>query len=115
MFREIESRDSMQNARSAPGIFGLGFSANRSTHKARLAVLLLIAHLACFALRLIGQAARTRQLELQFQSNTRRSRHVLSTITVGLQLVQRGLAAFPYQEFAAALRRLRYHHPALHI
>lgn len=95
--------------------FGLGFSANRSTQKARLAVLLLVACLASFVLRLIGEVARIRQLEFQFQSNTRRSRHVLSTITLGLQLVQHGLAAFPPRELGAALQRLRCNHPALGI
>jgi len=94
---------------------GLGFSANRSTQKERLAVLLLIACLASFVLRLLGEVARTRQLEFQFQSNTRRSRHVLSTITLALQLIQHGLAAFPLREFVGALERLRSNHPVLEI
>ncbi|MHB9118938.1 MAG: IS4 family transposase [Burkholderiales bacterium] len=95
--------------------FGLGFSTNRSTQKERLAVLLLVACLASFVLRLVGEVARTRQLEFQFQSNTRRSRHVLSVITLALQLIQRGLAAFPPRELMAALGRLRYNHPVLEI
>lgn len=95
--------------------FGLGFSANRSTQKARLEVLLLIACLALFVLRLIGEAGRARQLEFQFQSNTRRSRPVLSAITLALQLVQHGMAAFPPREFREALDRLRYDHPALQL
>lgn len=93
--------------------FGLGFSANRSTQKARLAVLLLVANLASFALRLIGEIARARQMEFQFQSNTRRSRHVLSVITLGRQLVQHGLAAFSPREFEATLQRLRCNHAVL--
>lgn len=95
--------------------FGLGFNANRSHHKARLAVLLLIACLASFALRLIGEVTRTRQLEFQFQSNTRRSRPVLSVISLGLLIARKGLANFPRAELDAALRRLRYDHPALQI
>jgi hypothetical protein len=51
--------------------FGLGFSAGRSQHKERLSVLLLIACLAFFVLRLIGQIAHTQQLERQCQINTR--------------------------------------------
>ncbi len=93
--------------------FGLGFSANRSTQKARLEVLLLIACLASFVLRLIGEAGRARQMEFQFQSNTRRSRPVLSVIALALQLVQHGMAAFPPRDFREALDRLRYDHPVL--
>jgi hypothetical protein len=95
--------------------FGLGFSSSRSTQKARLGVLLLIACLASFVLRLIGEAGKEKQLEFQFQSNTRRSRPVLSAITLALQLVQRGMASFPQRELSAALERLRYDHPALRL
>lgn len=95
--------------------FGLGFSANRSTQKYRLGVLLLIACLASFVLRLIGEVGKAKQLDFQFQSNTRRSRPVLSVITVALQLVQHGMAAFPPREFREALKRLRYDHPALQL
>ncbi len=95
--------------------FGLGFSAGRSTQKARLAVLLLVACLASFVLRLIGEAGKARQLQFKFQSNTRRSRPVLSAISLALQLVRHGMAAFPPREFRNALERLRYDHPALQI
>jgi hypothetical protein len=95
--------------------FGLGFSAHRSTQKERLAILLLVACLASFALRLIGEAARAVQMEFQFQSNTRRSRPVLSAITLALQLVRHGLAAFPPRALDAALERLRRNHPVLQI
>jgi len=54
-------------------------------------------------------------LEFQFQSNTRRSRPVLSVINLALQLVQHGMTAFPPRELGAALKRLRYHHPALQL
>ena len=93
--------------------FGLGFSSNRSTQTDRLGVLLLIACLASFVLRLIGEVGKAKQLDFQFQSNTRRSRPVLSVITLALQLVQRGMAAFSPRELGAALERLRYDHPAL--
>lgn len=93
--------------------FGLGFSAGRSTQKDRLAVLLLVACLASFVLRLIGEVGKARQMEFQFQSNTRRSRPVLSVMTLALQLVQHGMAAFPPREFRKALENLRYDHPVL--
>jgi hypothetical protein len=95
--------------------FGLGFSASRSTQKNRLGVLLLIACLASFVLRLIGEVGKARQLEFKFQSNTRRSRPVLSVITLALQLIQHGMVAFPLCELGAALERLRYDHPALQL
>jgi Transposase DDE domain len=87
--------------------FGLGFSANRSKHGARLGVLLLIAFLASFVLRLIGEAAKARQLERRFQSNTRCSRAVLSVISLARQLVRKGLANFCSSDLHAALYRLR--------
>lgn len=95
--------------------FGLGFSASRSTQKNRLSVLLLVACLASFVLRLIGEVGKAKQMEFKFQSNTRRSRPVLSVMTLALQLVQHGMAAFPPREFGAALERLRYDHPALRL
>ena len=95
--------------------FGLGFNASRSHNKSRLSALLLIGCLASFVLRLIGNVAKSHQLEFQFQSNTRRSRPVLSVITLALLLVRKGLARFPISELEAALRRLRYDHPALQI
>ncbi len=95
--------------------FGLGFSANRSTQKDRLGVLLLVGCLASFVLRLIGEVGKAKQMEFQFQSNTRRSRPVISVISLGLQLVQHGMAAFPPREFGVALEHLRYDHPALQL
>jgi hypothetical protein len=95
--------------------FGLGFSCNRSTQKNRLGVLLLVASLALFVLRLIGEVGKVKQIAFKFQSNTRRSRSVLSVINLALQLVQHGMAAFPPRELNAALERLRYDHPALQL
>ena len=95
--------------------FGLGFSANRSTQQDRLGVLLLVGCLAAFVLRLIGEVGKAKQLDFQFQSNTRRTRPVLSVITLALQLVQHGMAAFPPRELGAALERLRYDHPVLQL
>jgi hypothetical protein len=67
---------------------------------------------ASFAPRLIGDAAKTQRLEFQFQSNMRRSCPVLSVVTLALLLARKGRADFPSKR-GAALRRLRYHHPAL--
>ncbi|HWQ37629.1 MAG TPA: IS4 family transposase [Burkholderiales bacterium] len=95
--------------------FGLGLSACRSKQRQRLRVLLLIATLALYVLRLIGEAAKARQLQFQFQSNTRRSRPVLSAISLALQIVRRRLGAFPPGEINAVRRHLWQPHPALGI
>jgi hypothetical protein len=47
--------------------FGLGLSASRSRNRKQLSVLLLIACLATFVLRLIGEIAHARQIERQYQ------------------------------------------------
>jgi hypothetical protein len=111
--QRMQIEESFRDLKSAR--FGLGFTYNRSTQKVRLAVLLLIACLASFVLRLIGEVGKARQMEFTFQSNTRRSRPVLSVISLALQLVQHGMAAFPPHEFAAALERLRYDHTPLQL
>jgi Transposase DDE domain len=111
--QRMQIEESFRDLKSAR--FGLGFSANRSTQKDRLGVLLLVSCLAAFVLRLIGEVGKAKQMDFQFQSNTRRSRPVLSVITLALQLVQHGMAAFPPRELGAALERLRYDHPALQL
>lgn len=111
--QRMQIEESFRDLKS--GRFGLGFSANRSTQKARLSVLLLVGCLASFVLRLIGEVGKVRQMAFQFQSNTRRSRPVLSLISLALQLVQHGMAAFPPRAFREALERLRYDHPALQL
>lgn len=78
--------------------FGLRLSASRSKCKDRVHVLLLIACLASCVLRLIGEAAKAKRLELRFHSNMRRSRPVLSAISLALQLVRNGLDTFPQCE-----------------
>jgi hypothetical protein len=98
---EEEFRD-LKNER-----LGLGFAANRSERGERLGVLLIIACLASYALRLIGEIAHARRLERQCQSNTRRSRAVLSLINLAQQLARKGKLVFPYYAFMAALRHLR--------
>src|SRR4051812_35641843 len=48
---------------------GLVFAANRSKHRERIGVLLLVACLASFLLRLIGEIARAHDMERRCQSN----------------------------------------------
>lgn len=69
--------------------YGLGFELNGSRSRERLAVLLLLALLSFFVLWLIGSQALARGLQFHYQSNTRRTRPVLSVFSLAAQLVRR--------------------------
>lgn len=69
--------------------YGLGFALNLSRSRERLAALLLIALLAFFVLWLIGQQALARGLQFHYQSNTRRTRPVLSLFNLACLIVRR--------------------------
>jgi len=68
--------------------YGLGFELNLSRTRERLAALLLIAALAFYTLWLIGSQALARGIQFRFQSNTRRSRPVLSVFNLAAQIVR---------------------------
>ena len=67
--------------------FGLGLNLHRTQSKERLAILLLIAHLALIVLWLLGQATLLTQQHYQFQANSVKHKRVLSIIFIGLQVV----------------------------
>ena len=67
--------------------FGLGLEATRSRSAQRLEMLLLIAHLASFVQRLIGEDAKRRQLELNFVSTRRAQRAEVSVLTLGRRIL----------------------------
>lgn len=69
--------------------YGLGFELNLSRSRERLAVLLLIALLSFFVLWLIGRQALARGLQFHYQSNTRRTRPVLSLFNLACLIVRR--------------------------
>lgn len=69
--------------------YGLGFELNGSRSRERLAALLLIALLSFFVLWLIGSQALARELQFHYQSNTRRTRAVLSVFSIAAHLVRR--------------------------
>jgi hypothetical protein len=69
---------------------GMGLSIARSQGRMRLEMLLLLAHLATLVLRLIGEAAKQKQLELQFQSTNRRQRREISVMTLARRLIDEG-------------------------
>jgi len=69
---------------------GMGLSTARSRDRIRLEMLLLVAHLAIFVLRLIGEAAKQQQLELQFQSTNRQQHREISVMTLARRLIDDG-------------------------
>ena len=69
--------------------YGLGFELNLSRSRERLAALLLIALLSFFVLWLIAQQALARGMQFQYQSNTRRTRPVLSLFNLACRIIRR--------------------------
>ncbi len=68
-------------------VLGMGLAQGRSAGIQRLQALLLIAHVAQLALRLIGEAAKSRQLELQLMSTGRADRAEISVMTLARRLI----------------------------
>lgn len=66
---------------------GLGLEAARSRSAPRFEILLLLAHLASFVQRLIGESAREHQLELQFMASRRATRREISVLTLGRRIL----------------------------
>lgn len=66
---------------------GLGLEAARSRSGPRFEILLLIAHLASFVQRLIGESAKQHQMELQFMATRRPSRREISVLTLGRRIL----------------------------
>jgi hypothetical protein len=66
---------------------GLGLQTARSRSGQRFEMLLLLAHLASFVQRLIGESAKEGQLELQFMASQRRTRREISVLTLARRLL----------------------------
>ena len=69
--------------------YGLGFELHLSRTRERIAALLLIASLAMLILWQIGSAAIAQRLQFQYQSNTRKTRPVLSVFTLAFLVLRR--------------------------
>lgn len=66
---------------------GLGIESARSRSAMRFEMLLLLAQLAPFVLRLIGESAKAQQLELQFMASRRPQRREISVLTLGRRIL----------------------------
>ena len=67
--------------------WGQGLHTTRSRSRERLQILLLIAHLASFVQRLIGEDAKARQLELQFSPTNCTSRARISVLVLARRIL----------------------------
>lgn len=68
---------------------GMGLAQAKSRSQRRLQALLLIAHIAQMTKRLIGEAAKARQLELQLLSNNTKGRSTISVMTLATRVIER--------------------------
>lgn len=80
---EQQFRDTKNLAR------GQGLSQSMSHGQRRLHALLLIAHITQLAKRLIGEAAKAKQLELQLMSNNTKNRNTISVMTLATRVIER--------------------------
>ena len=81
---EEEFRD-LKNAH-----LGAGLSLSRSRSPLRFTILLLIGHLAGLIRRMVGEYAKEKNLEAQYQSTNRKSRPEVSVISLGRRLLAAG-------------------------
>ncbi len=84
--------------------WGLGLSESQSRSPERLAVLALIASLAEFVFRLIGQCAIKHHLQYDLQLTNRKSRPEISVIRAGKLLINAALCRFTAEEFRQTMR-----------
>ena len=68
---------------------GMGLARAKSRGQQRLQALLLIAHIAVMAKRLIGEAAEAAQLQLQLMSNNIKNRKTISVMTLATRVIER--------------------------
>lgn len=87
----------------------IGFSINESLtrHQQRLEVLLLIGALATFNTWLIGLLTELKQWHLQYQSNSNKTKRVLSTFFIGCQVIMYNQPRLSREDYEQSLSQLR--------
>jgi len=93
--RRMQIEEDFRDIKSHRYGFGLRYSLTNQAK--RLEVLLLIAALACLICWLISLSAMKKRLHYDYQSNSIKTRNVLSTIYLACQLVRRN-ASFTFEE-----------------
>ena len=84
----MQIEEAFRDMKSA--LYGFGLSESHTTQRERWTMLLLIGAIAHLAVWLVGCATIQARGHYQYQANTTRTRLVLSAITLGLQVIQRG-------------------------
>jgi hypothetical protein len=87
--------------------FGLGLDHHICKHVQRLAILLLVAMLALFIAWLMGKALELTERHRDYQANTVRHRTVLSTIFLGLRIIDDHRNVLSEEDIGAAFRHLQ--------
>jgi hypothetical protein len=90
--------------------WGLALNEARCSTAYRYENLLLVAHLATFAVWMIGKVAELKRWHRHYQANTVRTEKVLSTFFLGLEVVKRGADNFMQLEFIKAIKQLHLQH-----
>ena len=87
--------------------FGFSFRDSMTRIRYRLENLLLIAALATLAAWLVGKAVEMKGLHRRYQANTIRTRSVLSTFYLGLEVIASMSMTLTQNDFLKAVRTLR--------
>ncbi len=82
--------------------FGLSLELHLTYQVQRLQVMLLIAHLALMVAWLMGKATELTEQHWQYQANTVKTRKVLSTIFIGLKMIDDKRTALTARDLIAA-------------
>ena len=98
----MQIEEAFRDMKSAP--YGFGLSESHTTQRERWTMLLLIGAIAHLAVWLVGCATIQARGHYQYQANTTRTRLVLSAITLGLHVLQRGRDRLPTSVLWHALR-----------
>jgi hypothetical protein len=85
---------------------GFGLKKSLSTQPARLNILLLIGTIANYVAFLVGQAAKALSMQYQFQSNTIKTRAVISVFNLGCQIILRRRSNIPISNIKKIFVRL---------
>ena len=86
--------------------FGQGFEYNKTTHKERLSVLILLTTITHWILMVIGLAARQTQHHRQYQANSLKTDSVLSLPFIGFRVIADKYAKLKIREFMKSVRAL---------
>lgn len=101
--KRMQIEESFRDLKNARNGFSLRQCRRYCTE--RLNIALLIAALALFVLWILGTAAKQKKWHYSFQANTEKRWNVLSTFTIGWQVLQQGLR-FSQKELALALQTI---------